>query len=156
MATAVCRDVEGWKVISQLRSFDFTLCFQEGIIISTLLTALFLSAACRSWILCIAPSQVRSAKSWRLLTAKLVRCVRFLIDMVPYLLSFNDRHCSQFRSLAVLLVLSSYFTPRGLCLSCRPLSLNRYLLWLPSHLPISTIPGLELPRRFFYSFGLPT
>jgi hypothetical protein len=32
-----CRDIEGWRAISRLRSFDTTPCFEEGILLPSLL-----------------------------------------------------------------------------------------------------------------------
>lgn len=70
---ASCRDVEGWRIVSKLREFDFTLCFEEGVILTSLLALLLLSATCRIWALRYLPSRDISRKSrWRL-WAKLVR-----------------------------------------------------------------------------------
>ncbi|KAG1838637.1 P-loop containing nucleoside triphosphate hydrolase protein [Suillus subalutaceus] len=64
---ASCRDVEGWHIISQLRELDFTLCFEEGVILTSLLALLLLSATCRIWALRYLPSRDISRKSrWRL------------------------------------------------------------------------------------------
>ena len=72
---ATCRDLEGWRIVSWLREFDLTLCFEEGIILTSLLTILLLSALCRIFTLTRLPSRDISRKSrWRL-WAKLVRSV---------------------------------------------------------------------------------
>lgn len=64
---ASCRDVEGWRIVSKLREFDFTLCFEEGVILTSLLVLLLLSATCRIWALRYLPSRDISRKSrWRL------------------------------------------------------------------------------------------
>ncbi|KAG1888634.1 ABC transporter type 1, transmembrane domain-containing protein [Suillus subluteus] len=64
---ASCRDVEGWHIVSQLRELDFTLCFEEGVILTSLLALLLLSATCRIWALRYLPSRDISRKSrWRL------------------------------------------------------------------------------------------
>ncbi|KAG1776029.1 P-loop containing nucleoside triphosphate hydrolase protein [Suillus placidus] len=64
---ASCRDVEGWRIVSKLREFDLTLCFEEGVILTSLLALLLLSAACRIWTLRYLPSRDISRKSgWRL------------------------------------------------------------------------------------------
>lgn len=75
---ASCRDVEGWRIVSKLREFDFTLCFEEGVILTSILALLLLSATCRIWALRHLPSRVISRKSrWRL-WVKLVRSNSFL------------------------------------------------------------------------------
>ncbi|KAG0695817.1 P-loop containing nucleoside triphosphate hydrolase protein, partial [Suillus ampliporus] len=64
---ATCQDVEGWRIVSELRDFDFTLCFEEGVILTSLLTLLLLSATYRIWLLRYLPSHDISCKSrWRL------------------------------------------------------------------------------------------
>ncbi|KAG0695819.1 P-loop containing nucleoside triphosphate hydrolase protein [Suillus ampliporus] len=64
---ATCRDVEGWRIISERRHFDFTLCFEEGVIVTSLLALLLLSATYRIWVLSYLPSHDISRKSrWRL------------------------------------------------------------------------------------------
>ncbi|KAG2035311.1 P-loop containing nucleoside triphosphate hydrolase protein [Suillus americanus] len=69
---ASCHDVEGWHIVSKLRELDFTLCFEEGVILTSLLALLLLSATCRIWALRYLPSRDISRKSsWRL-WAKLI------------------------------------------------------------------------------------
>ncbi|KAG1731999.1 P-loop containing nucleoside triphosphate hydrolase protein [Suillus paluster] len=64
---ATCRDVEGWLIVSNLREFDLTLCFEEGVILTSLLALLLLSATYRIWALGYLPSLDISRKSrWRL------------------------------------------------------------------------------------------
>ena len=72
-AMATCHDPEGWKVISRLRDFDTTLCFEEGIILSGLLGLLLVSAMLRSLSLTLSDAMVRSSKSLWILRGKLVR-----------------------------------------------------------------------------------
>ncbi|KAI6120104.1 P-loop containing nucleoside triphosphate hydrolase protein [Pisolithus croceorrhizus] len=50
MATQ-CRDSEGWRTVSALRQFDFSLCFEEGVIFCALLSLFVLAAASRTWYL---------------------------------------------------------------------------------------------------------
>jgi ATP-binding cassette, subfamily C (CFTR/MRP), member 1 len=70
---ATCRDLEGWRIVSNLREFDLTLCFEEGIILTSLLAILLLSAISRIGALTRLPSHDISRRSrWRL-WAKLVR-----------------------------------------------------------------------------------
>ncbi|KAL4264103.1 ATP-binding cassette transporter C [Pleurotus pulmonarius] len=45
---AHCRDPEGWRVISHLRDFDTTPCFEEGIVLSGLLTGVLVLSLLRS------------------------------------------------------------------------------------------------------------
>ncbi|KAG1786323.1 P-loop containing nucleoside triphosphate hydrolase protein [Suillus plorans] len=69
---ASCRDVEGWCIVSKLRELDFTLCFEEGVILTSLLALLLLSATCRIWALRYLPSRDISRKSRWMLWAKLI------------------------------------------------------------------------------------
>ncbi|KAG2056246.1 multidrug resistance-associated ABC transporter [Suillus hirtellus] len=69
---ASCRDVEGWCIVSNLRELDFTLCFEEGVILTSLLALLLLSATCRIWALRHLPSRDISRKSRWILWAKLI------------------------------------------------------------------------------------
>jgi hypothetical protein len=73
MHMGACRDREGWSPVSDLRSFDLTPCFEEGIILSTLLVVLLILGAYRSWSLRSLPVTERSRKSIWILRAKLVR-----------------------------------------------------------------------------------
>ncbi|KAG5642914.1 hypothetical protein DXG03_001885 [Asterophora parasitica] len=68
---ATCHDPEGWRVVSRVREFDTTLCFEEGIILSTILGVLLILATGRSLALWVAPSKERTRKSWWILWAKL-------------------------------------------------------------------------------------
>ncbi|KAJ8592180.1 P-loop containing nucleoside triphosphate hydrolase protein [Rhizopogon salebrosus TDB-379] len=64
---ATCRDLEGWRIVSNLREFDLTLCFEEGIILTSLLAILLLSAISRIGALTRLPSHDISRRSrWRL------------------------------------------------------------------------------------------
>ncbi|KAG2112527.1 P-loop containing nucleoside triphosphate hydrolase protein [Suillus clintonianus] len=64
---ATCRNVEGWHIVSKLREFDLTLCFEEGVLLTSLLALLLLSVTCRIWTLKCLPSRDISRKShWRL------------------------------------------------------------------------------------------
>ncbi|KIK17829.1 hypothetical protein PISMIDRAFT_110603 [Pisolithus microcarpus 441] len=48
MATQ-CRDSEGWRTVSALREFDLSLCFEEGVVFSAILSLFVLAAATRTW-----------------------------------------------------------------------------------------------------------
>ncbi|KAI6037805.1 P-loop containing nucleoside triphosphate hydrolase protein [Pisolithus marmoratus] len=45
---AQCRDTEGWRTVSVLREFDFSLCFEEGVIFPALLLLFVVAAATRA------------------------------------------------------------------------------------------------------------
>lgn len=74
---ATCRDSEGWGPVSQLREFDLTPCFEEGILLSTLLVVLLVSALFGSYFLAALTPLERSANSLRVLYVKVVRVVSF-------------------------------------------------------------------------------
>ncbi|KAG6330747.1 hypothetical protein ID866_8342 [Astraeus odoratus] len=46
---ATCRDPEGWRVASELRDFDLSLCFEEGVILPSVLFVSILAGAARAW-----------------------------------------------------------------------------------------------------------
>ncbi|KAH7888221.1 P-loop containing nucleoside triphosphate hydrolase protein, partial [Phlebopus sp. FC_14] len=68
---ASCRDAEGWSVASRLRQFDLTICFEEGVILTSILSTFLLSASSSIWLLTKKPSRDISRKSRWLLWAKL-------------------------------------------------------------------------------------
>jgi ATP-binding cassette, subfamily C (CFTR/MRP), member 1 len=70
---AICRDSEGWHTVSRLRNFDFTPCFEEGIIISGLLSGVFILTLLRTLSIYFNQPLERSHKSIQVLTIKLVR-----------------------------------------------------------------------------------
>ncbi|KAF9556671.1 metal resistance protein YCF1 [Agrocybe pediades] len=67
-----CRDDEGWRVVSDLRYFDLAPCFEEGIILSSLLAVTFLFSISRSLSLGLKEPLEKSQKSIWILRAKLV------------------------------------------------------------------------------------
>lgn len=67
---AICRDSEGWRVGSSLRNFDFTLCFEEGVILSLLLLIVAVVAAFRVQQLYRLPPRDLTCRSRRLLGIK--------------------------------------------------------------------------------------
>ncbi|KAI0788813.1 metal resistance protein YCF1 [Abortiporus biennis] len=69
---ASCRSPEGWGPVSALRQFDLTPCFEEGIILSTLLVIFTVFAVFRSFALYRLPVHPRCKKSVWILRAKLV------------------------------------------------------------------------------------
>ncbi|KAJ2933863.1 hypothetical protein H1R20_g3220, partial [Candolleomyces eurysporus] len=66
-----CRDSEGWLPVSSKRPFDSTPCFQEGIVLSSLLAALLAFSLLRSTQLWTRPALQRSLKSCSLLWLKI-------------------------------------------------------------------------------------
>ncbi|EIN06055.1 multidrug resistance-associated ABC transporter [Punctularia strigosozonata HHB-11173 SS5] len=71
MHMGACRDREGWKPVSDIRNFDLTPCFEEGILLSTLLVALLVLAIGQSWRLRSLSTIERSRRSVWILRAKL-------------------------------------------------------------------------------------
>ena len=69
----VCRDIEGWGTVSRLREFDITPCFEEGVIISSLLFAVFILTLLRTITIYFNQPLERSHKSTQILAIKLVR-----------------------------------------------------------------------------------
>ncbi|KAG6899872.1 hypothetical protein C0993_005842 [Termitomyces sp. T159_Od127] len=49
---ATCHDPEGWRIISRVRDFDTSLCFEEGVLLSGLLAALLVVATASWYLLC--------------------------------------------------------------------------------------------------------
>lgn len=75
---ASCRDPEGWGPISRIRSFDTTPCFEEGVILPSILAGFTCFALLQIGILYTKPTRARSQKSCIILWAKLVRIVQEL------------------------------------------------------------------------------
>ena len=70
-----CNDPQGWHLVSRVRDFDTTPCFEEGVILSGLLAILLLAATWSSISLSLKPCKSRCYKSKKLLGAKLVRAL---------------------------------------------------------------------------------
>ncbi|KAJ7050501.1 multidrug resistance-associated ABC transporter [Mycena amicta] len=66
-----CQDAEGLAIVSRRRVFDLTLCFQEGILLSGLLSVLLIASVLSSLSLCLLNPSVRSTRSRVILGAKL-------------------------------------------------------------------------------------
>ncbi|KIJ55549.1 hypothetical protein M422DRAFT_199806 [Sphaerobolus stellatus SS14] len=66
---------EGWGPVSQKRDFDFTLCFEEGVILPALFSALIVIGLARSLLLAREVGLHRSQKSRKVLYSKLVLLV---------------------------------------------------------------------------------
>ena len=69
-----CRDsAEGWGPVSHLRPFDLTPCFEEGVILSSILVVFAVLALFRCYALRSFDPHPRGRKSRWLLRTKLVR-----------------------------------------------------------------------------------
>jgi len=80
----VCNDPEGWRLLSPLRPFDSTPCFEEGVIQSSLLAALVAASLIRSLGLAVKPPLERSFKSCSLLWLKIVSTDSLLLDAYSF------------------------------------------------------------------------
>ncbi|KAK0497158.1 P-loop containing nucleoside triphosphate hydrolase protein [Armillaria luteobubalina] len=70
---ATCRDTEGWNIVSRIRPFDLTLCFEEGILFSSLYALLLAIGAAKCLSLSSAQiSRKRSLKSRWILAVKIL------------------------------------------------------------------------------------
>ena len=74
----ICRDSEGWDAVSRLRDFDTTPCFEEGVIISSLLSAVLILSLARTISVYSNQPLERSHKSTQILAIKLVRLSFYL------------------------------------------------------------------------------
>ncbi|KAJ3872855.1 multidrug resistance-associated ABC transporter [Lentinula edodes] len=68
---AACNDLEGWSAVSQLRGFDTTPCFEEGILLSSVYAIIFLVGVVRTLSACLSPPMNRTSKSRWLLRGKI-------------------------------------------------------------------------------------
>lgn len=81
---ATCRTTyhghrEGWGPVSTLREFDLTPCFEEGIVLSTLLVVLLVVSLFRLWgTKSEVVNRTLTSRSASVLKAKLVRSVVML------------------------------------------------------------------------------
>lgn len=76
---ATCRDLEGWRAVSRLREFDTTPCFQEGILLPSLLATIFFVSTARSLVILFKDLLEKIRKSIQVLNAKLyVHCISFV------------------------------------------------------------------------------
>lgn len=85
--TMACHDPEGWSAVSRLRSFDTTPCFEEGILLSSLLGGLLVISLVRSLSLAFLESSHVSSRSTWILRAKLV----IIQSSVPNILSLINK-----------------------------------------------------------------
>ncbi|KAJ4473750.1 metal resistance protein YCF1 [Lentinula aciculospora] len=81
-----CNDLEGWNAVSQLRSFDTTPCFEEGILFSSLYAIIFLAGVFRTLSACLSPPLNRTSKSLWLLRGKILLLVLALFTSLTNLI----------------------------------------------------------------------
>jgi ATP-binding cassette, subfamily C (CFTR/MRP), member 1 len=67
-----CQDGDGWGPVSRDRDFDLTLCFELGVLLPTLFAVLFVLEFVRTLQLVRKDALPRTARSRRILNAKLV------------------------------------------------------------------------------------
>ncbi|KAH8093747.1 metal resistance protein YCF1 [Cristinia sonorae] len=111
--SATCRDDEGWVPVSPWRQFDLTPCFEEGILLSSVLVLFIIFAAFRSFALSSFQSYPRSQKSiWVLrlkLTLLLLATGTSLANLI--LLILTRRHVALLQSyiLEILALVTAIF-----------------------------------------------
>ncbi|KAF6761448.1 metal resistance protein YCF1 [Ephemerocybe angulata] len=72
---AICQDAEGWIPVSRTRPFDSSPCFEEGIVLSSLLALLLVIGLVRVGSVGLYPPLNRTLKSWGLLWLKIALLV---------------------------------------------------------------------------------
>ncbi|KAI3619753.1 metal resistance protein ycf1 [Moniliophthora roreri] len=83
MSSPTCHDDEGWATVSPFRNFDLTPCFEEGILLSSLYTVLFIIALVRAIFLHRSVPLERTAKSLWILRGKIaILVLAFLTSIV--------------------------------------------------------------------------
>ncbi|KXN89408.1 Metal resistance protein YCF1 [Leucoagaricus sp. SymC.cos] len=111
-----CHDPEGWRVVSRLRPFDATPCFEEGILFTTALAVLLIAGLFRSLSLStLEPCHVSSRSRW-ILRAKIVLLPSYILEPVAILSAISLtylNHTRQRRSSTTLLLFWPFFTAIG-------------------------------------------
>ncbi|KAL0574610.1 hypothetical protein V5O48_007360 [Marasmius crinis-equi] len=87
MALNVCKDAEGWKTVSLLRSFDLTPCFEEGILLSGLNVLVLVAAAYRSFTVGHGEALERGNKSRWVLRGKIALLVLAFLASIANIFS---------------------------------------------------------------------
>lgn len=103
--TMACHDPEGWSAVSRLRSFDTTPCFEEGILLSSLLGGLLVISLVRSLSLAFLESSHVSSRSTWILRAKLVIIQSSVPNILPLINKKNT-------GLAIWCTLRKHLQPR--------------------------------------------
>lgn len=153
MSTAACRNSEGWGPLSSLRHFDFTPCFEEGIILSSTLAIFSLVAGFSCWKLSSKHERYhRSRKSLIVLWLKLVCIIAFYTLMFLEADTFCSfcSHSLQPRVAPISCSLS-HTTYQWLSFSIISSRLSPFFLLLLWSTSIITDHGPPQPR--FSSFG---
>jgi len=84
-----CRNREGWGPISRNRNFDFTLCFEEGILFSTVFLLFGLAASFRCYTLAGLPDLERTRRSlWVLSVKQIFIALAVCISLVNAIIVF--------------------------------------------------------------------
>lgn len=161
---ATCRTTyqghhEGWGPVSTFREFDLTPCFEEGIVLSTLLVVLLVVSLFRLWGIkskALERIHTLTSRSALVLNAKLVRSVVVLPISMEEVFSDPDHFTScKYRSSSGPHFLLAWQTSST---SCSAISTSRsfsstssnrspYFLQSSSLTPTITEPGL-LPQPF--------
>lgn len=92
---------EGWGPVSRLREFDLTPCFEEGIVLSTLLVALLIISLFRLWGIKSEHIHTLTIRSTSVLNAKLVSPVVMPLASITGVLS--DRLLCESRRIQIFL-----------------------------------------------------
>lgn len=159
--TAYHGHLEGWGPVSTLREFDFTPCFEEGIVLSTLVVALLVLSLFRIWGIKAEASErisTLTTRSASVLTIKLVRA----IVVPPLLTGDSPPNPDECRFYLRLPFQSAWQTSSTSCsdISVYLSSIFTSLSHLPYSLPSSSLtPTIIKPGHLlqpFCSFGLHT
>ena len=79
-----CRNIEGWRAVSSQRDFDWTPCFEEGVLVAGTLAAVGLLAVLKTLLLCVQTPQSISRTSTLYLRAKTVRPFTSLVNSADF------------------------------------------------------------------------
>uniref|UniRef100_A0A8H8CHK1 Metal resistance protein YCF1 n=1 Tax=Psilocybe cubensis TaxID=181762 RepID=A0A8H8CHK1_PSICU len=90
---ATCHDPEGWQAVSRLRDFDLTPCFEEGLLLSSLLSVAFAFTLLRSLAVCLKQPLERSRRSiWNLRIKLFFLFLSFIASFVNVLLILTQHN----------------------------------------------------------------
>ncbi|KAJ3484887.1 hypothetical protein NLI96_g5332 [Meripilus lineatus] len=103
MDTATCRNFEGWGPVSSIRQFDLTPCFEEGILLSSILVVFIVFATFRTWALRSSELYPRCRKSVWLLRSKLAYILEILALFLAPVLTYRNHYRTRTSSTILLL-----------------------------------------------------
>ncbi|KAF8631681.1 hypothetical protein AX15_002266 [Amanita polypyramis BW_CC] len=83
-----CRDSEGWGPLSPIRPFDITPCFEDAVLLSSILAGFICLALLKMAVLWTKQSRPRSQKSWVVLSVKLALLLAAFSASVTVLVLF--------------------------------------------------------------------